>query len=144
MMKETTTLGWQAGDELPARTLEPVTRLQLIKYAGASGDYNPIHTVDQAAADAGLDGVIQHGMLTMAGMGALFSPYLDQGFVQRFETRFTGMVFVGDALTVGGACVGVEAREDGAAYLFDVYTNNQQGKGVATGRVTFLVPPGHE
>ncbi len=142
MIKTSAPRGWQAGDELPARTLEPVTRLQLIKYAGASGDYNPIHTIDQAAAEAGLDGVIQHGMLTMAGMGRLFSPYLDQGYIQRFETRFTGMVFVGDALTVGGACTGVEARDGGTAYLFDVYTNNQQGKAVATGRITFLVRQG--
>jgi len=68
MTNTTATITWQAGDELPARTLEPVTRLQLIKYGGASGDYNPIHTIDQAAAEAGLTGVIQHGMLTMAEM----------------------------------------------------------------------------
>ena len=49
---------WNVGDELERRTLPPVTRLQLIKYAGASGDYNPIHTVDEAAEEAGLDGVI--------------------------------------------------------------------------------------
>ncbi|MCA1599212.1 MAG: dehydratase, partial [Chloroflexi bacterium] len=83
MMNTTTTITWQAGDALPARTLEPVTRLQLIKYAGASGDYNPIHTIDQAASEAGLTSVIQHGMLTMAEVGRLFSPYQDQGYVQR-------------------------------------------------------------
>jgi len=141
MTNTTATIDWQAGDALPARTLEPVTRLQLIKYAGASGDYNPIHTIDQAAAEAGLTGVIQHGMLTMAEVGRLFSPYQDQGYVQRFETRFTGMVHVGDVLTIGGAVVGVEPREDGTAYLCDVHANNQDGQAVATGRVTFLATP---
>ena len=141
MTNRTATITWQAGDALPTRTLEPVTRLQLIKYAGASGDYNPIHTIDQAASEAGLTGVIQHGMLTMAEVGRLFSPYQDQGYVQRFETRFTGMVQLGDVLTIGGTVAGVESREDGMAYLCDVYANNQDGQAVATGRVTFLATP---
>ena len=134
-------ISWQVGDELPRRTLGPVTRLQLIKYAGASGDFNPIHTIDGAAADAGLPGVIQHGMLTMAEMGRLFSPYLAGGYVERFEARFSGMVFVDDVLTVGGTITGVESRDDGTAYLCDVYANNQKGQAVATGRVAFLAPP---
>ena len=129
---------WQAGDELPALTLEPVTRLQLIKYAGASGDFNPIHTIDEAAAQAGLPGVIQHGMRTMAALGLLFSPYLDRGVITRFETRFTGLVCVGDVLTVGGHAPGSELTEQGHAYLFDVYARNQDGQDVATGKITFL------
>ncbi len=137
MIDEKITPAWQAGDELPAQTLEPVTRLKLITYAGASGDYNPIHTIDQAAADAGLNGVIQHGMLTMAELGRLFSPYQEEGYIRRFETRFTGMVFVGDALTVGGKVTGVERRTEGTDYLCDVYATNQKGQTVATGRVTF-------
>ncbi len=67
-------ISWNAGEELPSITLPPVTRLDLIKYAGASGDYNPIHTIDEEAARAGLPGVIAHGMLTMAVMGRLFPP----------------------------------------------------------------------
>jgi acyl dehydratase len=143
MIDEKGAPAWQAGDPLPAHTLEPVTRLKLIKYAGASGDYNPIHTIDQAAADAGLAGVIQHGMLSMAELGHLFSPYQGAGYVRRFETRFTGMVFVGDALTVGGTVTGVEHLAEGTAYLCDVRAANQKGQTIATGRVMFLVPSGH-
>ena len=72
-------ISWNAGEELPSITLPPVTRLDLIKYAGASGDYNPIHTIDEEAARAGLPGVIAHGMLTMAVMGRRF-PF-EHGFI---------------------------------------------------------------
>ncbi len=138
-MTTTTMPSWQTGQELPVLTLPPVTQLQLIKYAGASGDYNPIHTIDQAASDAGLPAVIQHGMLTMAAMGRLFSPYLDRGIIHRFETRFAGMVFVGDVLTVGGRATGGEQTSQGEIYTFDVYVNNQKGQAAATGKIAFLV-----
>jgi acyl dehydratase len=65
---------WSVGDELEERTLPPVDRMRLIKYAGASGDFNPIHLVDEAAEAADLPGVIAHGMLTVATMGLLFPP----------------------------------------------------------------------
>ncbi|HWE60626.1 MAG TPA: MaoC/PaaZ C-terminal domain-containing protein, partial [Chloroflexota bacterium] len=125
-MSQTAPAGWQIGDELPAQTLEPITRLQLIKYAGASGDYNPIHTIDQAAAQSGLPGVIAHGMLTMATIGRLVSPYLDRGFVPSFETRFTGMVFVGDTLTISGRVTAREQTATGYAYTFEVFAKNQR------------------
>ncbi len=135
-------INWAVGQELEPRTLPPVTRLKLIRYAGASGDYNPIHTIDQGATDAGLPGVIQHGMLTMAEVGRLFSPYLGQGIVQHFETRFSGMVFLDDALTIGGTVTGIDETGHGRAYRFDVYSKNQKGQNVATGKVTFVVDAG--
>ncbi len=133
---------WAIGQELEPRTLPPVTRLKLIKYAGASGDYNPIHTIDQGATDAGLPGVIQHGMLTMAELGRLFSPYLGQGMIQHVEARFSGMVFLDDALTIGGTVTGIDETEHGRAYKFDVFSKNQKGQNVATGKVTFVVDGG--
>ncbi len=130
---------WQAGQDLEARTLEPVTRLQLIKYAGASGDFNPIHTIDEAAANAGLAGVIAHGMLTMARLSHLFSPYLAHGFIKRFEARFVGMVFVGDVLTIGGQTVGRTVTEGGELYSFTVFARNQHDRPVAAGQIEFFV-----
>ncbi len=132
-------IDWAVGQDLEPRTLPPVTRLKLIRYAGASGDYNPIHTIDRGATDAGLPGVIQHGMLTMAELGRLFSPYLGQGMIQRVEARFSGMVFLDDALTIGGTVTGIDETEQGRAYEFDVYSKNQKGQSVATGKVTFVV-----
>ena len=129
---------WNVGEELEERTLPPVTRLQLIKYAGASGDYNPIHTIDEAAEEAGLPCIIAHGMLTAATMGSLFSPYLEHGYVRELKVRFSGMVYVGDEITIGGHVSGREDAEEGCVYGFEVYASNGESI-VASGTVGFLV-----
>lgn len=129
---------WSVGDEVEERTLPPIDRLQLIKYAGASGDYNPIHTIDEAAEEAGLPGIIAHGMLTVATMGLLFSPYLVHGYVKTFRSRFSGMVFLGDVLRVGGRTIAVEDVGEGRLYIFEVYARRGEDT-VASGEVGFLV-----
>ncbi|HEX6709436.1 MAG TPA: MaoC/PaaZ C-terminal domain-containing protein [Rubrobacter sp.] len=129
---------WKAGDELEERKLPPIDRMRLIKYAGASGDFNPIHLVDEAAADAGLPGIIAHGMLTVATMGLLFSPYQKYGFVKTFHSRFSGMVFLGDVLRVGGRVRGVKETKEGRLYAFEVYARRDEDT-VAAGEVRFLV-----
>lgn len=131
-------LAWNVGDELEERPLPPIDRLQLIKYAGASGDYNPIHTIDEAAEEAGLPGIIAHGMLTVATMGLLFSPYLEHGYVKTFRSRFSGMVFLGDVLRVGGSVTETEERDEGRLYTCEVYAR-RDGDTVASGEVGFLV-----
>ena len=132
---------WKVGDDLEERTPPPVNRDQLRKYAEASGDPNPIHLSDEAAEAAGLPGVIAHGMLTVATMGLLFSPYLEHGHVRTFRSRFSGMVFLGDRLRVGGRVTGVEQTEEGRLYAFEVYAR-RDGDTVASGEVEFLVPEG--
>ena len=66
--------GLQAGDTLPEQTYT-VTRADLVRYAGASGDFNPIHWSDRVATSVGLPGVIAHGMLTMALAGRLLTQW---------------------------------------------------------------------
>ena len=132
---------WNVGDELEERTLPPVDRMRLIKYAGASGDFNPIHLVDRAAAEAGLPGVIAHGMLTVATMGLLFSPYLEHGYVKGFRSRFSGMVFLGDVLRVGGRASGVEEAGQGRLYAFEVYARRGDDT-VSSGVAEFLIYDG--
>ncbi len=129
---------WEIGKKLEERTLPPVTRAQLAGYADASGDHNPIHTVDEAAEEAGLPGVIAHGMLTAATMGLLFSPYLEHGYVKELQARFSGMVYPGDELTIGGRVSGREDSEDGCMYTFEVYASNGQST-VTSGTARFLV-----
>lgn len=131
---------WVVGEELEEITLEPITRLDLIKYAGASGDYNPIHTVDEVAHEAGLPGVIAHGMLTAATVGRLLSPYLEHGYVKSLGARFTGMVHVGDTLRVGGVVTSVaEAWREagGTVYGFEVYAR-AGSETVVTGTAEFM------
>jgi acyl dehydratase len=126
------------GDELEERTPPPIDRDQLRKYAQASGDPNPIHLSEEAAAAAGLPGVIAHGMLTVATMGLLFSPYLEHGYVETFRSRFSGMVFPGDVLRVGGRATEVHETDGGRLYAFEVYARRGEDT-VASGEVGFLV-----
>ncbi|KEZ54498.1 MaoC/PaaZ C-terminal domain-containing protein [Metabacillus indicus] len=119
------------GAKLGSITLPPVDRLTLIKYAGASGDYNPIHTIDEEAEKAGLPGVIAHGMWTMGSLGKLFSPYLDEWFIRDYSVRFKGMVFLGDVITLDAAAE--EMNGDTASFL--VSARNQKGEEVVSGKV---------
>jgi acyl dehydratase len=132
---------WSVGERLEERALPPISRLQLIKYAGASGDYNPLHLVDEAAEAAGLPGIIAHGMLTVATMGLLLSPYLEHGYVKNFGSRFSGMVYVGDELRVGGRTTGVQTTEEGSLYTFEVYARKGE-EYTATATAGFLVYEG--
>ena len=129
---------WSLGDELEERTTPPIDRDQLRKYAEASGDPNPIHLSDEAAEAAGLPGVIAHGMLTVATMGLLFSPYLEHGHVKFFRSRFSGMVFLGNVLRVGGRAVRTEEAAEGRLYAFEMYARREEDT-VASGEVGFLV-----
>lgn len=94
---------FQPGDALPELTKPPVTKTQLVMYSGASGDFNPIHTVEEYAQAVGLGGVIAHGMLTMAFVGQLLTEWVGlDGQVEGFKVRFTGMVRPGDVITCSG------------------------------------------
>ncbi len=84
------------GDQLPTQTYR-VTRADLIRYAGASGDFNPIHWSDRTATAVGLPGVIAHGMYTMALGGRALTTWAgDPGSVVEYSVRFTKPVVVPD------------------------------------------------
>jgi acyl dehydratase len=91
-----TAKGVEKGAELPPLSLR-VTRADLVRYAGASGDFNPIHWSDRVAAGVGLPGVIAHGMLTMALAGRLVTQWAgDPAAVRSYGVRFTRPVVVPD------------------------------------------------
>lgn len=124
---------FQEGDSLPLIQLDPVSRLDLIKYAGASGDFNPIHTIDAEAEEAGLPGIIAHGMWTMGNLAKVFTPYLEDGFVQDYAIRFKGMVFLGDVITLKATV----AEKKEAQVIFQVQAVNQSDKNVLKGELVF-------
>lgn len=124
---------FQLGQQLEEITLPPVSRLDLIKYAGASGDYNPIHTIDEEAVKAGLPGIIAHGMWTMGNLSKLFSPYYDRGYIEDYSIRFKGMVFLGDVITLQAD---VYERDETTA-SFHVRARNQDGEEVVKGFAVF-------
>jgi acyl dehydratase len=86
----------QVGDELPARTF-PITRADLVRYCGASGDFNPIHWNERIAKAVGLPDVIAHGMCTMAVAGRVLTDWAgDPGAVESYGVRFSRPVVVPD------------------------------------------------
>jgi len=116
-----------------------LTRESLVRYAGASGDFNPIHYRDDIAASVGLDGVLAHGMLTM---GLAVQPVVDwlggdSGKVLDYQVRFTRPVLVDPA---SGADVAVVAKvgvldDDGARIDLTVTFNGETVLGKAQVRV---------
>jgi acyl dehydratase len=106
----------QVGTELPEAEFR-ITRADLVRYAGASGDFNPIHWSDRTARAVGLPDVIAHGMLTMALAGRVLTDWAgDPGAVVEYGVRFTRPVVVPDddagaVLTVAARVT--ETRDDG-------------------------------
>jgi acyl dehydratase len=111
------------GDELPAQTF-PVRRLELVKYAGASQDFNPIHWNERFAQSVGLPDVIAHGMFTMAEAVRVVTDWCgDPGMLVDYQVRFVKPVVVPDGIEEGdGARIEVTAKigaisEDGVARI---------------------------
>ena len=81
----------KVGDEMPVYTSLPITRTHLVRYAGASGDFNPLHHDETFARAIGLQSVIAHGMLIMGIAGEAITAWMDLKQVRRISTRFLGM-----------------------------------------------------
>jgi acyl dehydratase len=119
------------GVELPPLRKSPITRVQLARYAGASGDFNPIHIDEPYAQAAGMGGVIAHGMLSMAFLGQLATDWAGAGAVLRLEARFRSIVRPGDVLTVRGA---VSEKDEAAGTVrLRLWCENQEGTTVTEG-----------
>jgi acyl dehydratase len=132
----------EVGATFEATLVEDLTRTQIVQYAGASGDYNPLHTDEVFATQvAGYPSVFAHGMLTMGMTGRLLTDTVGDGRLTAFGGRFTSQVWPGDTLT---AVATVEAlRDEGGTHLVDlsVTTTNQDGVAVFTGTATARVDP---
>ena len=122
--------------------VENLTRTQIVQYAGASGDYNPLHTDEVFATQiAGYPSVFAHGMLSMAMTGRMLTDWLGDDRITRFGVRFVKQVWPGDTLT---AAAEVEAiRTEGDTQLVDVVvsTHNQAGDEVLSGSATARLDP---
>ncbi|MSS46142.1 MaoC family dehydratase [Cutibacterium sp. WCA-380-WT-3A] len=131
------------GQTFGPRTIS-VTRTTLVRYAGASGDFNPIHYSDRAAREAGMDGVIAHGMWTMgAALGAVIEWVGGPERVISQRARFTRPVQVPD--TPEGAAIEVAATvrkvsDDAATLSVDAKCNDQS----VLGRVEVVVRQGEQ
>ena len=92
----------QIGTALPPLHTEPISRLTLALYCGASGDHNPIHVDTDFARAAGQDDVFAHGMLGMACLARLVTGWVPQHAIRALSTRFVAITHVGDRITCSG------------------------------------------
>jgi len=95
----------KVGDALPAFQTEPISRLALALYCGASGDHNPIHVDIDFARAAGQKDVFAHGMLSMAYLGRLLTNWVPQRSLRQYGVRFVAITQVGDRITCRGTVV---------------------------------------
>lgn len=132
----------RAGETHEEVIVDDLKRTQIVMYAGASGDYNPLHTDEVFATKvANYPTVFAHGMLTMGMTGKMLTNYVGDGRLTRYGVRFVSQVWPGDTLT---AKAEVEAvREEGDKHLVDlkVSTVNQDGREVLSGYATARVDP---
>jgi acyl dehydratase len=124
------------GDEAPALVVEKLTRTNFVRYAGASGDFNPMHHDDTIATSVGNPSVFGHGMLTAGLMARVVKDWFGPEALRRYQVRFSKQVWPGDTLTFTAKVVG--KREEGGENLVDLElaTTNQDGVEVLTGTAT--------
>lgn len=124
------------GDLLPVISKPEITQLQLIRYAGASGDFNPIHTIPEYAREAGLDGTIAHGMLIMGILGQMVSDWAGVKNVVKYGVSFKSITRPGDLLTARGT-VKRKYEQDGQKLLdCAVHIEDSKGEIKVEGKVT--------
>jgi acyl dehydratase len=130
----------KVGDSFTQRLVEDLKRTQIVQYAGASGDYNPLHTDEVFTTKvAGYPSVFAHGMLTMGMTGKMLTDHFGDGKLTKYGVRFTAQVWPGDSLDATATVTNV-SEENGVKLIdVDVITKNQNGvevvKGYAQARV---------
>jgi acyl dehydratase len=117
----------KVGDSLPPLIKDPISKVQLVRYAGASGDFNPLHTDDAVAKKAGLKGVIAQGLLIMGFIGQAISGWVKQKDLRRFKVRFAGMTYPGDVITVTAEVTGKEETDEGLKITCNATAKDQKG-----------------
>jgi acyl dehydratase len=124
----------KVGDAVDQVVVDGLTRTQLVMYAGASCDFNPLHTDEVYATQAaGFPSVFGHGMLTMALTGKAVTNYVGDGRLRRFGGRFRDQVWPGDTLTTRLSVTELRSDDGEPVAVLDVVTLNQHGATVFTG-----------
>jgi acyl dehydratase len=132
----------KVGDIYQERVVEDLTRTQIVQYAGAGGDYNPVHTDHIFATQvAGFPSTFAHGMLSMGLTAKMLTNYVGDGRLTQYGVRFTRQVWPGD--TLDSKAVVKEIRVEGGQQYVDleVETVNQNGEAVIKGSATARIDP---
>jgi len=127
------------GQEAPPLVLENLSRTHFVRYAGASGDFNPMHHDDTIATQVGNPSVFGHGMLTAGLMARVVKDWLGPEALRKFNVRFAKQVWPGETLTFTATVTGLTAESDGGLVDLDLSAANQDGEVKLTGTATAAV-----
>jgi acyl dehydratase len=130
------------GDEAPPLVVEDVSRTHFVRYAGASGDFNPMHHDDTVATSIGNPSVFGHGMLTAGLMARVLKDWFGPAALRRYQVRFSKQVWPGETLTCTATVTGTREADESGVGLVDVECRvvNQDGEAKLTGTATAAVP----
>jgi len=129
---------YEVGYDFPSLTKPAVTKVQLTKYAGASGDFNPLHLDDRVGKEAGIGGVIAHGMLIMGMAGEAIGSWVPRISLKGFSVRFKAMTVPGEVITLTGRVVDKEKTDNGSLIICQLEAKNQSDEIKLSGRFTAL------
>lgn len=132
----------KVGDAREEVVIENLSRTQLVMYAGASGDYNPVHTDEVFATKvAGYPTVFAHGMLSMGATGRMLTNWVGDGRLTKYGVRFVAQVWPGDSLTARAVVDAIRSENGVAVADLTVVTVNQDGKEVVSGYACARLDP---
>ena len=120
------------GDTLEKVMIEKVDRAMFVRYAGASGDFNPIHWNEDFAKSAGYPGVFAQGMFTAGVLATFLTDWVGEDNVRRFRTRFVGQVWPNETITCKASVTSV----DGSSAEISLLVTNEKGEKKIDGDAT--------
>ncbi len=129
----------EAGTEIPPLVKKPTTQ-QLVRWAGASGDFYQIHYDKDFAMSTGLDGVIVHGALKSAWLGQLLGDWIgESGTIKKYGCSYRGMDVPGDTITCKGKVVKKYVEGDEHCIECDIWAENSRGEKTAPGTAIIVL-----
>ncbi|HEX4491452.1 MAG TPA: MaoC/PaaZ C-terminal domain-containing protein [Acidimicrobiia bacterium] len=130
-MSGSVAVGQEKQQEFP-----PLTRTMFVRYAGASGDFNPMHHDDTIAAQVGNPSVFGHGMLTAGILARVVKDWFGPTAMRKFSVRFSKQVWPGDVLTSTATITALNPDGDGGTVDLDLLVKNQDDVSVLSGTAT--------
>ncbi len=128
------------GQEATPLVMRSITRTQIVKYAGASGDFNPIHHDELYAIRAGNDRVFAMGMMSAGFLSNMITDWVGDGNLRKYRVRFGRQVWPGDTITCKGR-ITRKYTEGGKSFMeAEVFAENQRAEKVITGTIVAEVP----
>lgn len=132
----------KVGDSHTEEVVKNLSRTQIVQYAGASGDYNPLHSDEIFTTQiAGYPSVFAHGMLSMGMTGKMLTNYVGDGQLTNYGVRFTAQVWPGDTLNATATVTGLRQEGDQHFVDLEITTTNEEGIAVIKGSASARVDP---